>query len=74
MRNTRDGDGAENSSSLGEDPPDLVPLPRLSPEETRRRLLKVCEQLRIDPDSAEAAELAELLANGADIGIVDSTD
>lgn len=51
-----------------------VPLPRLSPAETRRRLLLVCEKLKIDPGSPEAIELADSLARQADVSLLDSAD
>jgi len=48
----------------------LVPLPRLSDAETRRRLLLVCAQLQIDPDGVAAVALADLIARQADISIL----
>ena len=53
---------------------ELVPMPRLSHEETRRRLLLVCKMLNIDVDSPEADALADLIARQADISVLDSSD
>jgi hypothetical protein len=48
-----------------------VPLPRLSDAETRRRLLLVCQKLKIDPDGPEAAALAGPISRQADISILE---
>ncbi len=51
----------------------LVPIPRLSDAETRRRLLLVCQKLKIDPDGPEAIALTDIISRQADISILDSS-
>jgi hypothetical protein len=45
-----------------------------SPEETRRRLILVCEKLKIDPDVPHAVELADLIARQGDMSMLEASE